>query len=110
MRVCASSPPTRMSLAIGKSPGVLAGFTGTWLGAAAHRWATTSVGNKPAKLAARTDMGTPSGSLLLHYGHVVNWNLSARACALIRWFARCGNGRRAELPLPEHAGGLNKGG
>src|SRR5713101_6441851 len=98
-RVWVSSPPRRTSLATGKSPAARVGGAAMAVRSAAEALpksvAPKNVApngiatKKTAKLAARTAMGisSPCGPLILHYGGVVNRNLS-------------GGGRKSPAQVP----------
>src|SRR6516164_4042458 len=77
-RVCASSPASRISLAIGKSLAMRDGGAGATAGSPAQAPPRTIVPNTIARLAARTDMecASPLGALLAHYGRTVNPDLN----------------------------------
>src|SRR6516164_3490788 len=82
-RVCVSSPPSRTSLATGKSLGALGGAADGPMRSAADAPPKTSplrtIALKgKARILTRTDMGGPCEPVLLHYGGAVNPNLPRR--------------------------------
>src|SRR6516165_5853872 len=87
-RVCVSSPPSRTSLATGKSLGALAGAADGPMRSAADAPPKTSPPKRSplrtialkgkARILTRTDMGGPYEPVLLHYGGAVNPNLPRR--------------------------------
>src|SRR6516164_5856571 len=94
-RVCVSSPPSRTSLATGKSLGALAGAADGPMRSAADAPPKTSPPKRSplrtialkgkARILTRTDMGGPYEPVVLHYGGAVNkLNFEYRAKHLIR--------------------------
>src|SRR5215831_7344216 len=87
-RVCVSSPPSRTSLATGKSLGALASAPDGPMRSAADAPPKTGppnrsplrtiAPNRQGRIVTRTDMGGPCEPVLLHYGGAVNPNLLRR--------------------------------
>jgi hypothetical protein len=93
-RVCVSSPPSRTSLATGKSATAPIGGPDAPVRSAAEAPPRTAAPKRQTKIAARTNMALSApAKVLLHYGGAVNSNLK---CAV----AAAPKPSGAPLPLP----------